>query len=443
MARAFAPAPRVPVRRTVTDPADTEGVRPGPFRRRLGSTAFAIRDFRYLWFAQVFRGLVVWMQSLTLPWLMLQAGGTPLDVGAAGAIQFLPSAILSPVIGAAVGGRDKRRILMATQTASAITTGLLLASTAAGPPRAAVYAASFAVGLVGAIDNPVRHALVGQLVPARLVTSAVGLNATIFSITRVLGPSIAGVLIVTAGIPLTLAIMVVASLAGVLLLSRLAPDSEAGVRVAGARLGAALRDGLTYVGSDETRRLILGSLAISVMVIGAVQAVLPVLASTASTSDTAEGAALLGLMLTAIGVGALIGGVALGLATSAPGLVVSMAASVCLCLTVVVASLAWTGLLVFAMLAVYGFLGSAATTLLNSRLQRATNDVFRARVMSLYVAVYAIATSAGSLAGGLAAALATPGTALTAIGTAGAVAGMLLILLARRPKPVVSPESPG
>jgi predicted MFS family arabinose efflux permease len=332
---------------------------------------------------------------------------------------------------------------MATQTASAIITGLLLASTAAGPQRIAVYAASLAVGLVGAVDNPVRHALVGQLVPARLVTSAVGLNATVFSITRVLGPSIAGLLIVTSGIALALSLMVVASLAGVLLLSRLGPDADTGIRVPGAHLGAALREGLAYVGADETRRLILGSLAISVLMIGAVQAVLPVLATTLATTDPAEGAGLLGLMLTAIGVGALIGGVALGLTASAPRLVVSMAASVGLSLAVIVASLTSTGNLVFVVLGVYGFLVSAATALLNSRLQRATNDVFRARVMSLYVAVYAIATSAGSLAGGFAADLAPPGIALTAIGTAGAVAGIILIVLAPRPERVVSPESLG
>jgi MFS family permease len=126
-------------------------VGPRPLNHRLRSTAFGVRDFRYLWLAQVFRGLVVWMQSLTLPWLMLEAGGTPLDIGAAGAIQFLPSAVLSPVVGAAVGASDKRRLLLATQTMTAITTVFLLVATSAGPPRWAVYAAALALGLVGAV----------------------------------------------------------------------------------------------------------------------------------------------------------------------------------------------------------------------------------------------------------------------------------------------------
>jgi MFS family permease len=407
-------------------------VGPRPLNHRLRSTAFGVRDFRYLWLAQVFRGLVVWMQSLTLPWLMLEAGGTPLDIGAAGAIQFLPSAVLSPVVGAAVGASDKRRLLLATQTMTAITTVFLLVATSAGPPRWAVYAAALALGLVGAVDNPVRHALVGQLVPDRLVTSAVSLNATIFGVTRVIGPSIAGGLIVTVGIPFTLASTAAASLAGVLLLSRLRPDRNALPAEVSPRLRHALRDGLAYVGSGQSRRLILGSLGVSVTVVGAVQAVLPVLAIAMSRADWSEsGAAFLGLMFTVIGVGALVGSLAFGLVPTAPSLRVSMTASVLLSLAVVVASLVEARILFLATLGAYGFLGSVAVTLLNGHLQRATNDAFRARVMSLFVAVYAIATAVGSLVGGIAADLLPAHAALTFIGTAGAGVGLLLVLRAR------------
>lgn len=411
----------------------------GPLGSRLQSTALGIRDFRFLWSAQVFRGLVVWMQSLTLPWLMLEAGGTPLDVGAAGAMQFLPSAVLSPVVGAAVGAIDKRRLLLATQTMTAIATVLLLVATAAGPPRFAVYAAALVLGLVAAVDNPIRHALVGQLVPGHLVTSAVALNATVFGVTRVVGPSIAGGLIVAAGIPIALASTAIASVAGVLLLSRLRPATKGMPAGPRPRLGHALREGFDYVGSDHARSAILGSLAISVTVVGAVQAVLPVLAIALSSGDPpGSGAAVLGLMLTIIGVGALVGGLAFGFVATAPSLRVSMTASVLLSLAVVTSSLVDSRVLVLATLGAYGLLSSVAITLLNSRLQRATNDTFRARVMSLYVAVYGIATAIGSLIGGLAANLMPAHAALTVIGGGGAGIGLLLVLrvgAAKAPEP--------
>lgn len=373
------------------------------------------------------------MQSLALPWLMLEAGGTPLDIGAAGAIQFLPSAILSPLVGAAIGPSDKRRILLATQAATAVTILLLLVGTWAGPVRAAVYGAAFVLGLIGAVDNPVRHALVGQLVPRHLVTSAVGLNATIFAVTRVIGPSIAGVSIVAAGMPLTLASMAVASLAGVLLLSRLRPDRIDALPGAQAGLRFAFREGLAYIASDRARRLILGSLAISVTVVGAVQAVLPVLVViVANDSRQESGAAVLGLMFTVIGVGALIGGLTFGLVATAPSLRVAMAASVLLSLAVVVSSLVEAHFLVLITLGIYGLLSSVAMTFLNSLLQRATSDAYRARVMSLYVAVYAVATAIGSFAGGVAADVFGPQTALTVIGGCGTSVGLILIVRARR-----------
>jgi predicted MFS family arabinose efflux permease len=178
--------------------------------------------------------------------------------------------------------------------------------------------------------------------------------------------------------------------------------------------------------------LILGSLGVSVTVVGAVQAVLPVLAIAMSRADWSEsGAAFLGLMFTVIGVGALVGSLAFGLVPTAPSLRVSMTASVLLSLAVVVASLVEARILFLATLGAYGFLGSVAVTLLNGHLQRATNDAFRARVMSLFVAVYAIATAVGSLVGGIAADLLPAHAALTFIGTAGAGVGLLLVLRAR------------
>lgn len=412
---------------------------PSPLQRRLRSTAFGVRDFRFLWLAQVFRGLVVWMQSLALPWLMLQAGGSALDIGAAGAIQFLPSAILSPLVGAAIGISDKRRILLVTQTATAATIVLLaLVGPWAGPQRSAVYLGAFVLGLVGAVDNPVRHALVGQLVPGHLVTSAVGLNSTIFAVTRVIGPSIAGMTIVAAGMPLTLASMAVASSVGVLVLRQLRPDRIGPTPEAQAGLGLAFRDGLAYVFSDQVRTLILGSLGISVTVVGAVQAVLPVLVISVSESGTPEtGAAVLGLMFTAIGVGALMGSLAFGLVATAPSLRATMAASVFLSLAVVMSSLVEARLVVLTALGIYGLLSSVAMTLLNSRLQRATSDAYRARVMSLYVAVYAVATALGSFVGGFAAEVFGPRTALTVIGGCGATICLVLILRARRTDPTV------
>lgn len=397
-------------------------------RRRLGATAFGVRDFRYLWAAQIFRGLVVWMQSLVLPWLMLRSGGTPFDVGLAAAVQFLPSAFLSPLVGAAIVRRDKRRILLATQSGTALVTGLLLLAATTGAERAAVYIAALAFGLIGAVDNPVRHALLGQLVPGRLVTSAVGLNATIFSITRVVGPSVAAILIVSAGIPFTLGVMVIASSSGAILLARLRPDTTLEGDSESPALVVAFREGLRYVSSDPTRWVILASLSVSVIVVGGVQAILPAFVVITSPGDPASvQATTLGAMLTVIGIGALVGGILFGLVASAPSLRLSVRASVALSLVVVAVSSAGSITLILTALGLYGFLGTVAVTLLNSRLQRATDDVFRARVMSLYVAVYALSTAIGSFVGGLLAEILQPRTALTVIGFAGASIGILLL----------------
>jgi MFS family permease len=141
-----------------------------------------------------------WMQRIGQDWLVLQiSDGNGVALGLTTALQFAPS-LLSMFGGVLADRYDKRRLLLVTQSLMgllALVLGLLVATDVVALWHVLVLAAG--LGVVSAVDIPVRQSFVPEMVGPDLVTNAVSLNSTIFNSARLIGPAIAGALIGASG----------------------------------------------------------------------------------------------------------------------------------------------------------------------------------------------------------------------------------------------------
>jgi MFS family permease len=116
------------------------------------------------------------------------------------ALQFLPMLLFGLHSGLVADRLPKRSILLATQTLNATATSVLAVITLTGAVRVAeVYAFASVSGLIFAFDGPARQAFAAEVVPPSRLRAAIALNAAVFQATRLIGPAIASLLIVSAG----------------------------------------------------------------------------------------------------------------------------------------------------------------------------------------------------------------------------------------------------
>jgi MFS family permease len=175
--------------------------RPLPLRAALGGLkrgfeALGVRNYRLYWGGQVVSLIGTWMQQVSLPWLVLELGGSPLQLGFVAVLQFGPAMLLAPFGGVFADRIEKRHALIASQIGAACQAFVLFLLTATGVVEIwMVLAMAGVLGLVNAVDMPVRQSLAADLVPRHLLANAIALNSMAFNSARVVGPALAGVII--------------------------------------------------------------------------------------------------------------------------------------------------------------------------------------------------------------------------------------------------------
>jgi len=185
----------------------TEAAPLAPTRRRAGWEALPPtfrslrhRDFRLLWTGTTLSSMSQWLQDLSVSWLVYDITHSPTLLGAASGVRALPLLFFSPWGGVAADRIDRRRLLLAIELwllfpafAMAVTISLGLLQVWH------LFAFSLAMGTAWAFENPVRQALISNLVPREDIMNGVALNSTGFNISRFVGPMIAGFLIASVG----------------------------------------------------------------------------------------------------------------------------------------------------------------------------------------------------------------------------------------------------
>ncbi len=168
------------------------------------SRALAVRNFRYY-----FAGLIVsvsgtWMQTTAQAWLVLQLTDSPLALAFVASLQFLPIMLLSLVGGAVADRFPRHKLMFWTQLLGATQAILLGTLTIAGTVTVwHIYALAITLGIVNALNMPLRLAFVSELVPRELLSVAVALTASAQNLGRIIGPAIGGIAIAVFGIGTT------------------------------------------------------------------------------------------------------------------------------------------------------------------------------------------------------------------------------------------------
>lgn len=189
------------VTRTASSTSDTRA--PDPDRSDTGGMfrSLRVRNYRYYVSGQVVSLTGTWMQRAAQDWLVLElSGGSPAALGVAVALQFLPTMLLTLWAGLIADRFDKRKLLIAVQTAMGLC-GLVLGvlDVTGVVDLWHVYALAFVLGAFAAVDAPVRQSFVVEMVGPTQLTNAVALNSMTFNFARIVGPAIAGVLITAVG----------------------------------------------------------------------------------------------------------------------------------------------------------------------------------------------------------------------------------------------------
>ena len=348
------------------------------------------RNYRLFFSGQLVSVSGTWMQMVAQSWLVLTLTRSGVALGVTAALQFLPM-LLFGVWGGVVADRfDKRRVLMATQTAAGVLAVVLGSVVAAGAAELwIVDVLALLLGAVNVVDLPTRQAFVTEMVGADDVANAIGLNSAVFNVGRLLGPAVGGVVIASVG---TAPCFFVNAISYVGVVGGLAAmRSEELHRDARARPGPRqVRAGLRYVWSTPELRstivllALVGTFALNFAV------VLPLLAR----FTLHGGAPLYGTLSAAMAVGSVVGALfSAGRSRPTKALLVWSALAVgALMLLTAAASTAFLAgaALVVTGLAVMIFLATANTTL-----QLASTPAMRGRVMALYGLVFLGSTPVG------------------------------------------------
>jgi MFS family permease len=218
---------------------------------RSGRGSFAslrIRNYRLFASGQVVSNVGTWMQRIAQDWLVLELSGyDPVALGVAATLQFAPTLLLTLWAGVLADRHDKRKMLMLIQSgmaACALVLGLLDVGGLVALWH--VYTLCFVFGVFTAFDPPVRQSFVGEMVGKEQLTNAVALNSSTFNLARIVGPAIAGLMIIWTGTGWVFLVNAVSTVAVIVSLGRMNP-AELHRDATPARKRGQLLEGLRYV----------------------------------------------------------------------------------------------------------------------------------------------------------------------------------------------------
>jgi MFS family permease len=194
------------------------------FDRRTFASLRRHRNYRLYFLGQVVSLSGTWMQNIALAWLVIELSHSPLAVGGLAFCRFVPFTLFGLFAGVVADRVDNRRLVIGTQSTSMILSAVLagLASTGSAS-LPVVYVLAVLLGATQVIDSPSRQALTYQMVGQDELPNAIALNSSLFNMSRVVGPALAGVVLAAtgAGVCFVLnAISFLAVLAGLLAMRR-------------------------------------------------------------------------------------------------------------------------------------------------------------------------------------------------------------------------------
>ena len=235
------------------------------------------RNFRQYMVGQAISQTGTWMQFTALSVLVLRESNSALAVSLVNVVQFSPILVLGAWAGALSDRLDRHRFLIYLSAASMVLSAGLAVVVQVAPSRLAlVFALAFFAGIVVALENPVRRSFVSELVGLPILSNAVGLNATVLTITKAIGPATAGVLIAGPGLAWCFFVNTVSFVPQIVLFLRI--DRRALFAEPRVPRGPGqIRAGIRYVRSEPELKTALMMTGLASMAYGNLAVLLPIL----------------------------------------------------------------------------------------------------------------------------------------------------------------------
>ncbi len=255
--------------------------------------------FRSLWIATLVSNIGTWMHEVGAGWLMVTLDPSPVMVAFVQAATALPALFLALPAGALADILDRRRYLLATQSWMLACAALLAVMTYAGWTEAwSLLAITFALACGAAMMTPAWAATVPELVPRDELHSAIALNSTGVNVARAVGPAVAGVLVAAAGPAIAFALNALSFLGVMAVLARWRREKREATLPPEDFTGA-MRAGLRYVRAAPKLQSVMVRALAFFLFGSAVWSLLPLVAR-----GTGGGAQMYGILLGCIGAGA-------------------------------------------------------------------------------------------------------------------------------------------
>jgi MFS family permease len=381
--------------------------------------SLGLRDYRLLWLGQMSTSLAQWMDQTSRTWLIYSMTHSALQLGFVSAVRGVPLLAFGVLAGVVADRYGRKAQLIIAQVVNALLNVILATLILTGHIQVwHIYVTGFLAGTVQAFQQPARQVLISDLVGEKHLLNAIALNSAALNLSRSVGPAVCGVLIQAFGVDVSYYIQgVMYAVATVWTVQIRVPETSSrgySRGIANQSLLGSAREGIAYILSN---RLIL-----ALMILG----LAPILLGMPYTSlmpvfaiDVFHGGPTTqGLLLTMVGVGAVVGALtiaSLGRRQGSGKLLIAGAAGFGLSLVLFSRSPVLAMAMAFTFLA--GLSNSAYTSQNQTIIQILTPHELRGRVLGIYLLNRGLMPLGSLLAGALASFLGGP-WAVTAMGAA-------------------------
>ncbi len=390
------------------------------------------RDYRLLWFGEIVSATGTQITVVAVFIQVFELTGSSAAVGAVGLAQLVPLVLGTMLLGPIIDSVDRRKLLIVADTGQALASGLLLLGTLGGdPPLALVYVGVAISAGFSAVQLATRSAIVPNLVPEPMLPSALALNQVMWNTAMIAGPAIGGVIVGRFGLGWAYGIDLVSFVAGIVSAVLMSPrpplrrpgaDDEAG----GGRIAVGLRsitEGFRFL---KGRRALQSTFVIDLvaMIFGMPRALFPVLAIT----EFHRGEELVGLLFSAVAVGALLGALTTGWVRHIQRQGLAVVIAVCVW-GVGIAGFGLAGnwlVLALVCLAVAGAADVISAVFRSTILQTSVPDDLRGRMSAVHILVVVGGPRIGDFEAGAVASLTTPAISVVSGGLA-CIVGSLVV----------------
>lgn len=359
--------------------------------------ALTHKNFRYYWIGQCMSVIGTWIQSVGQSWLVLSLTGSPFLLGIIGTMQFLPITMFSLVAGVAIDRFPKKKILLITQSLSMILAFVMSALVFNHSIKYYhIVILALLLGCINTIDMPTRQSFIVEIAGKKDLMNAIALNSATFNLARIVGPAIGALLMAYIGIAWCFFLNGLSFLTVLCGLIYIEAKPYVRKKLSNS-IFKEIKDGLKYIFNTPA----LFETVCMVTVIGVFVFNYNILIPVFTKNVLHAQEKVYGFLMSALGVGSLIGAIMVSLKSkSGPKKMVMFGSSIIMAIMLILIGFSRTYYTSALFLVLNGLFNIYFSTTANSTLQVNAKDEYRGRVMSVYSLVFAGSAPLGSLFSG-------------------------------------------